>query len=249
MVAKARKSTNAKASDVNTVTPVMTGLMRNMRTRATAAASSPPSELDEPGADEVPHAFDVAHDPRHEVARLVRVVEGDGQPARRGACTRRRRSAMSRCAALERIWVRAKDVRAWTTVAPTTAPRIGRSRSDLPLADHVVDEVARGGGQDEAGHAVDRDEDEAEEQQVPPRPHQRPELRPQRAKPFDLRALGLVGRVSSTPTRHARGAPRGPRAPSRCRPARSSPFASAFDPNRAAPFLLLAPVLVYKEQP
>jgi hypothetical protein len=38
-------------------------------------------ELDEAGADQVPHALDVAQDARDEAAGLGRVVVRDGQPA------------------------------------------------------------------------------------------------------------------------------------------------------------------------
>ena len=38
-------------------------------------------EVDQAGADKIPHAFDVAHDPRDEGAGAVSVIKGDGEPA------------------------------------------------------------------------------------------------------------------------------------------------------------------------
>ena len=48
---------------------------RNYRREQTA------DEFDQPGADEIPHALDVRHDARHELAGFVRVEESHGKAA------------------------------------------------------------------------------------------------------------------------------------------------------------------------
>ena len=62
-------------------TSVIVGLMRSSTTKAIAAGEQPPVNSTRPGADQVPDAFDVAHDARHERAGLVRVVVGDREAA------------------------------------------------------------------------------------------------------------------------------------------------------------------------
>ena len=57
--------------------PVITALIRNSTTSAMHRRHEAAHELDQPGADQVAHAFDVAHDARHQHAALVRVVIGD----------------------------------------------------------------------------------------------------------------------------------------------------------------------------
>ncbi len=66
-------------------------------------------EVDEAGADQVADAFDVGHDAGYEGSGTVLVVEGDGEAADVGLDLLRS-SAMRRWAALERIWVRVKEV-------------------------------------------------------------------------------------------------------------------------------------------
>ena len=55
--------------------------MRMSTAKAMTAVSKSADEIHQAGADQVAHAFDVAHDARDQHAGLVRVVVGDGEPA------------------------------------------------------------------------------------------------------------------------------------------------------------------------
>ena len=80
MTLNARPSTTVNPTSTAAVTSVMVALILSRKTSETAAVTRPPMNSTKP-VPTVPDAFDVAHDPRHERAGLVRVVERDGQPA------------------------------------------------------------------------------------------------------------------------------------------------------------------------
>ncbi len=61
--------------------PVMTGLIRDEHGESDNRRQQAADEIDEPGADQVADAFHVAHDARHQHARLVGVVVRDRQPS------------------------------------------------------------------------------------------------------------------------------------------------------------------------
>ena len=117
-VRKARKSDGAERPASETkVTAVMTGLSGASSGQGEGGGEQAARELHQAGADEVPDALHVVHDPGHERARLV--ARRSRPPGAGPTCawTLRRISAMSRCAALERSWVSAKEVAPCTRVA------------------------------------------------------------------------------------------------------------------------------------
>ena len=109
-------------------------------------------ELDHAGADQVAHALDVRHDARNQLAGLVRIVVGDGQPAdmlldlaaqfgdeflaRDGKQLSERKG----CDALDRRRAHYRE-RQW------------QQQRALVLIDHVIDQIARGIGEYDAATA------------------------------------------------------------------------------------------------
>ena len=145
------------------VSAVMPGLRCSMTARARRRGEQAAGQLHEAGADEVPDALDVVHDPRDELAGLVGVVVGDRQPADVRLHLASRISAMSRCAALESSWVSAKEVSALHQGGrhhrPAPAAAAGRS-ARCPMTSSTRNFVEA--GQHQAGHAVDGHEHEAD---------------------------------------------------------------------------------------
>ena len=100
-------------------------------------------ELDHAGADQIAHALDVRHDARYQLAGLVRIVVGDGQPAdvflnlaaqfgdQFLACDGKQLSQRKRGDALDRGGAH-------------HGQRQGQQQRALMLVDHVVDQITRG---------------------------------------------------------------------------------------------------------
>ncbi len=69
--------------------------------------------------------------------------------------TRRRSSAMSFCAAFESVCVRANEVRPWMMRCRKYDADQRVEQFEMALADDVVDQIFGGGGQHQAGDAID----------------------------------------------------------------------------------------------
>ena len=110
----------------------------------------PPDEIHQAGADQVAHAFHVAHDARHQHAGLVGIVVGDRQPAD----VFLHRAAQFGDQPLRRLRKQSASGRTrsrpGSAVAPSTTPHQRIEQLDLALADDVIDEILRRGGQHQA---------------------------------------------------------------------------------------------------
>ena len=113
-------------------------------------------QLHQAVADEVPDALGVGHDPRDQDAGLGRVEVADRQPrdVRLDPAPHVGDRALRRDA--EDLRQRRTRSTAWTSVAAPGRQRQRHQQLRVPLPDDVVDEVLRGGGQDEAGQPVDQ---------------------------------------------------------------------------------------------
>ena len=157
-------------------TPVIRTLSVDQKDESEDGGHEAADEFDEAGADEIADAFDVAHDARDERAGFVGVVIGrraGGRCALAPSGAARRSGAG---AALERSWVRVKEVRPWMMVAAENAEDDGSKQIDLVLDGDVVDEIFCGGGKDEAADAVDGHQTEAEDEQAAARLNQSPNV-------------------------------------------------------------------------
>ena len=93
-----------------TARTVMSALIRNNTTSAMSEVSRPPASSTNPVPSKIPHAFDVAHDARNQVAGFVRVVERKTGRREMCFCTFSRSSVIKRCAAFDNSWVSENDV-------------------------------------------------------------------------------------------------------------------------------------------
>ena len=145
-------------------------------------------ELDEARPDEVSHALDVAHDPRDESARLVRVEVRDREPSD----VRLDLSAQLRDETLRGLGQKLRqrerrdplDERRRDDGAEERQEHLGAS-----LADHVVDQELRRRRKDEPRDAVDRHEDHPEGEDPLARRHEGLDVRQQRREPLRFRRL------------------------------------------------------------
>ena len=105
----------------------MTGLMRTSTTKAITAVSRPPTKSINPVPIRLRTPSTSVMMRETSVPTLVesKYLRGSRPTC---SCTWLRSSAISRCAALERVWVRAKEVTPCTRVATSTAPTSGISR-------------------------------------------------------------------------------------------------------------------------
>ena len=79
MVAKALFSASAKHSSEPTAISVSGALMRSSKHQRDAGGDQSAGEIHQAGAQQIAHAFHVAHDARHQSAGFVGVVKGNRQ--------------------------------------------------------------------------------------------------------------------------------------------------------------------------
>ena len=173
--------------------PVISGLMRSRMTSATDGGQQPAEELDQAGADEVAHAFDVGHDARDQLAGFVGVVVGDRQPpdvlldflAQFGdhllAFDREQLSERERRDALHGGGAHHGQRQA----APASMPWC------LPMTLSI--RILRGIGEHKAAQAADDDQQEAEARMPAARLHQRPDIGPEVAQTLGAGFFGAWG--------------------------------------------------------
>ena len=198
-----RKTTSPKTASATKVRRVTRGLSRSITTKASVAVKQAPGQLDEAGPHQVPEALHVVHDPGHEVARLVRVVERDRQAAHvlldpdphlGDQLLRRLRDELD-----ER-----EGAEALHDGGGHDGPDQGQEQGGLAAADDVVDQVLGGGGQDEPRHPAHGHEQEGQGQQAPPGLHERPDVGQQCPQPLGLPA---PGRLPGQPRHDPGGSP------------------------------------------
>ena len=148
-------------------------------------------QLDDTGADEVPDAFRVGHDPRDEDAGFRRVEVADRQPhhVRLDVLAHFHDGALAGDAEDLRVRKRAGRVD-----DRRKAHRHRQHRQQLPvlLGDDVVHQILGGQGGDQARRAADEHQAEANGQTLPVRPDERFRLFPGAGR----QCLLLCGRLS-----------------------------------------------------
>ena len=157
----------------------------------------PADEIHQSGADEVAHAFHVAHDARHQHAGLVGIVVGDGQAAD---------VLLHPAAQFGDQFLRCFGKRLGERERGQALHQCGRQHDpdqrieqpEMALADDVVNQVLGRIGQNQAGDAVDDHQPEAEQHQRAAGADELPDFR----QGFEY--LGLLGRLRRR-TIHDRG--------------------------------------------
>ena len=121
-------------------------------------------EIDQSGADEVAHAFNVAHDARDQHAGLVGVVIGD----REAADVLLHAAAQLGDELLRGFGERLRQGERGQALDEGRRQHHADQRIEqleMPLADDVVDQIFGGGGQHQAGDAVDHHQRHAQAEQ------------------------------------------------------------------------------------
>ncbi len=178
------------------VSPVISALIFSNRTKSEQRGHHAADEFDQAGADEVAHAFDVAHDARNQHAALVGIVIADRQPADvlLDFLAKFRNQTLSGFGKKLRESKRRDALNHGS--ARATVSTSGVSSAMLMFADHVIQQEPRGIGQHQAAHAVDDHQAESQRQQFAARQNHLAQVGPDFAEALGLLALGRCGLVS-----------------------------------------------------
>ena len=146
----------------------------------------PAQELDEAGADQVPHPLHVAHDAGHELPRLVGVVVGDGQPADMGLHPQPHLGDQPLRCLREQLGER-KRSQTLEDRGPHHRRDQGQQQIRPPMPDDVVDQELRRSGEHQARGPVHGHERQSPEQHPPARTNEGPEVGEEGSEPFRAR--------------------------------------------------------------